>query len=206
MPADAGVAARPLPPVAFRRGGIGARLGQCCRRRQTMAAPLGPSGEALRRDRAVAAVWPPSSSLATLGCPRWSTYPGASDLTGDCSRAQASRARHRGPAPASTKCAAGSSTRPSATAATKTTRCTDRGGCSPRPTSASATAAEPTTRRRDVSSERHRRRAGPPPRRRSSQLPDVATYRPNDTGGERGRHPEDDRERDLRHVTSPVVL
>ena len=37
-------------------------------------------------------------------------------------------------------------------------------------------------------------------------LPDVATYRPNDTGGERDCDPEDDRERDLRHVTSPVAL
>ena len=41
---------------------------------------------------------------------------------------------------------------------------------------------------------------------RPSQLPDVATYRPDDAGGERDSHPEEDRERDLRHVTSPVVL
>jgi hypothetical protein len=38
------------------------------------------------------------------------------------------------------------------------------------------------------------------------RLCDVAAYRPNDTDGERDRHPEDDRERDLRHVTTPVVV
>ena len=44
------------------------------------------------------------------------------------------------------------------------------------------------------------------PSPRPSQLPDVATYRPPDAGGERDRHPEKDRDRDLRHMTSPVVL
>src|SRR5688572_10865413 len=37
-------------------------------------------------------------------------------------------------------------------------------------------------------------------------LADVATCCADEAGGERDRHPEQDRQRDLAHVTSPVVV
>lgn len=40
---------------------------------------------------------------------------------------------------------------------------------------------------------------------RITDLRDVATYGPHDSGSEGQHHPEQDRDRDLRHVTSPVV-
>lgn len=50
--------------------------------------------------------------------------------------------------------------------------------------------------------QRHEAAGRPGPAR----SPDVTAHGPDDTGGERGHHPEQDRDRDLWDVTAPVVL